>query len=144
MMAISASALTKLVAELLLVVQAMSGYQLPDANPEVTFLAADELQARVCGKPCPIYGWFPPGNTIYLDDTLDPVNDLRSRSILLHELVHFTQQENGTYRADRPCKMWLKNEWEAYDIQLRWLTSIRAPRDTLPWMTSGARPRIRC
>ena len=144
MAAMSASALTKVMAELLLVVQAMSGYQLPSVLPEVTFLAPHVLQARVCGKPCPIYGWFPPGDTIYLDNTLDPVNDLRSRSILLHELVHFTQQENGAYRADRPCTMWLKNEWEAYDIQLRWLASIRAPRDTLPWMMTGRRPRIRC
>jgi hypothetical protein len=49
-----------------------------------------------------------------------------ARGILLHELVHFLQQENGAF-AERPgCDAWSPREQEAYRIQYEWLWAHRA------------------
>lgn len=110
-----------LVVQLLLAVQALSGYAAPAAPPTVEFLPHQQLEQRACSGPCAVFGWFPPGQTVYLDDRLDPVNDLRSRAVLLHELVHFLQQENEAFKGPASCRTWLDKEREAFDIERRWL-----------------------
>lgn len=120
-------ALKALVVQLLLAIQGLSGYSAPDQPPSVAFQPPEVLQQQACGAPCNVLGWFPPGRTIYLDDRLDPLNDLRARGILVHELVHFLQQEQNGVPTGSPCAVWLAREREAFDIQLRWLTNQRAP-----------------
>ena len=79
------------------------------------------LEREACGGPCAIYGWFPGGRTIYLDQRLDPVKYPGDRSILVHELVHYLQQESGAYEGRMDCQAWTGRESEAFDIQIRWL-----------------------
>lgn len=121
------SALGKLVSELLLAIHLLSGYAIPPEPPRVEFLPHAELEERACGRPCQVYGWFPPGQTVYLDDRLNPLVSVAARGILLHELVHFLQQEEGTFAVAPDCDAWLEREHEAFDIQIRWLTEQRAP-----------------
>ena len=109
--------------KLLLAAQSLSGYAPPQAPPDIAFLPAVELERLACGRPCPVYGWFPPGQVIYLDDRLDPVGDLRARAVLLHELVHFLQQENGAYEGPVTCATWLAREREAIAVERRWLAA---------------------
>lgn len=116
-----AAALQALVLKLLLAIQTLSGYAPPEAPPEVLFLPPEELQQRACNGRCAVFGWFPPGRIIYLEDRLDPVGDLRARAVLLHELVHFLQQENGAYEGPATCRTWLAREREAVDLEWRWL-----------------------
>lgn len=60
------------------------------------------------------------GNTIFLDDRLDvPGNDYHT-SILLHELVHYVQQQSGRFR-EGDCHSWVNDEQEAFRIQTAWL-----------------------
>lgn len=125
------TALGKLVSELLLAIHLLSGYAIPETPPRVEFLPHDELAERACGRPCQVFGWFPPGQTVYLDDRLDPLASLAARGILLHELVHFLQQEEGTFAVAPDCEAWLEREREAFDIQLRWLVEQRAPLRTI-------------
>lgn len=117
-----------LVVKLLLAAQGLSGYAAPGAPPSVAFLPQGELAQRACDGPCAVYGWFPPGRTIYLDDRLDPLSDLRARGILLHELVHFLQQENGAFGGPQSCRTWLDKEHEAFDVERRWLMEQPRPR----------------
>lgn len=124
-------ALIKLIAELLLVVQGYTGYVLPAEQPAVAFLAPEVLQAKVCQRPCGVYGWFPPGRTIYLDDRLDPLGNPTARGILLHELVHYVQQENDAFRDESDCRRWRDREAQAFDVQFHWLAEIRAPLGAL-------------
>src|SRR5690606_29047112 len=119
--AMDAAALQALVLKLLLAIQTLSGYAPPEAPPEVLFLPPEELQQRACNGRCAVFGWFPPGRIIYLEDRLDPVGDLRARAVLLHELVHFLQQENGAYEGPATCRTWLAREREAVDLEWRWL-----------------------
>ena len=128
------TALGKLVGELLLAIHLLSGYPIPEEPPKVEFLPHAELEERACGRPCQVYGWFPPGQTVYLDDRLNPLVSIAARGILLHELVHFLQQEEGTFAVAPNCEAWLDREREAFDIQIRWLAEQRAPlRDFSPF-----------
>ena len=120
-------ALGKLVKELLLAIHLLSGYPIPEEPPSVEFLPHAELEERACGRPCQVFGWFPEGQTVYLDDRLDPLASIAARGILLHELVHFLQQEEGAFAVAPNCEAWLEREREAYYIQLRWLAEQRAP-----------------
>ena len=121
------TALGKLVGELLMAIHLLSGYPIPPEQPRVEFLPQAELAERACGRPCLIFGWFPPGQTVYLDDRLNPLVSVAARGILLHELVHFLQQEEGAFAVAPDCEAWIDREREAYDIQFRWLAEQRAP-----------------
>ncbi len=134
-----AAVLAKLVAELLVAIHLLAGFDLPSEPPEVVFVPHGLLQEKACSGPCEVYGWFPPGRTIYLDDRLDPVRDIAARGILVHELVHYLQQEAGTFRASGGCRTWLERERQAYDIQIRWhatqasVTGARVRMQRRPW-----------
>lgn len=117
----------KLVAELLIAIHGLSDYPVPAEQPSVEFVAHEVLEREACGGPCAIYGWYPPGQTIYLDDRLDPANDVGDRSILVHELVHYLQQESGPYTGHLNCGAWTQREGEAFDIQIRWLREQGVP-----------------
>ncbi|MCG8360893.1 MAG: hypothetical protein MI920_35490 [Kiloniellales bacterium] len=120
-------ALAKMVGELLLAISLHSGYPVPAEPPRVEFLPHAELEQRACEAPCSVLGWFPPGDTVFLDDRLDPLGNLAARGILLHELVHYVQQENEAFANEPECERWLKREEEAFDVQIRWLAENRAP-----------------
>ncbi len=114
------AALAQLVAKLLVSIHLLAGFELPAEPPEVVFVPQRDLQEAACDGPCEVYGWFPPGRIIYLDDRLDPIRDITARGILVHELVHYLQQESGTVLAGGGCSAWLERERQAYDIQIRW------------------------
>lgn len=124
--------LQELVIHLLMVAQSYTGYDLPADSPEVRFVPQIEIQKAACDRPCKVYGWFPHGTTIYLDDRLDPLNDIRARGILLHELTHFLQQSAGAYEDASACRNWAEREREAYLVQARWLGAQRAAVGALP------------
>ena len=128
---VDGTALSKLVGELLIAIHALTGHPLPARVPEVAFLPHAVLEQQVCGRPCAVYGWFPPGDTIYLDQRLDPLEDVYARGILLHELVHFLQQEEGAFAPPTSCQAWVEREREAFEVQLRWLAAQRATGHSL-------------
>ncbi len=113
--------LLELVGDLLLAAQSLTGYGAPAQLPEIVLVPQATLQEIACERPCKVLGWFPPGKTIYLDDRLDPRADKRAAGILLHELVHYLQQEAGAYSDLGACRKWAVREHEAYRIQARWL-----------------------
>lgn len=137
------STLAKLVGELLIAIQMLSDYPTPREPPVVQFVAHASLEQQACDRPCEVYGWFPPGKAIYLDDRLDPLEDLVAKSILLHELVHYVQQESGAFRNESRCRAWIEREREALLIQYRWLASQSAPADTY-WRLGSHHNLIAC
>jgi len=114
--------LQELVTHLLMAAHAYTGYDLPAESPEVRFVPQVEIRQMACDRPCKVYGWYPHGKTIYLDDRLDPVHDVAARGILLHELVHYLQQSAGAFETSSACRNWADREREAYMVQGRWLT----------------------
>lgn len=100
----------------------LSGYGAPATQAEVVAVPASYLVQHACGgQPCKVLGWFPPGNTMYLDERLDPRNDLFAASVLVHEMVHYLQYESGRYAKDRSCEEVIRLEREAYAVQREFL-----------------------
>jgi hypothetical protein len=113
--------LAQLVAELFVAIKMLSGYPVPEAMPVVHRLPRAELEAMVCRTPCGVKAFYLRGKGVYLDETLDPVRDLKARSILLHELVHHVQGQTGKFDTMPDCHGWYAKEYEAYSIQNRYL-----------------------
>ncbi len=107
------------------------------ALPKIAFVAPAELSLKVCHGKCLVRGWFPTGNTLYLDNSLKVLTNLEHRSILLHEIVHyfqyFSHTEHGTQTANTDrCEAWLARETEAYVIQHAWLEEQHAGKKLIP------------
>lgn len=100
----------------------LSGYAAPMTQAEVVSVPGSYLAEHACGgRPCKVLGWFPPGNRMYMDERLDPRNDLFAASVLVHEMVHFLQYESGPYAAERSCEEVIRLEREAYAVQREFL-----------------------
>jgi hypothetical protein len=100
----------------------LSGYSAPANQPEIAMAPHSYLVDAACaGRECKVLGWFPPGETIYLDNRLDPMESVYASSILVHELVHFLQQQSGRLEAKYSCETALAMEREAYGVQREFL-----------------------
>lgn len=87
--------------------------------PQVSEVTQKKLEDMYCNKRprCPISALYFQGQIFY-SDQLD-MQDLLSRSILLHEFVHHIQNERHGDTYD--CDMWKAKELEAYKIQAQFL-----------------------
>lgn len=116
----------EIVASLLLTVSQLSGYPLPRETPPIHVLSEQAMSEQVCRSPCGVRAFYLDGRGVYLRDDLDVVNDLKARSILLHELVHHFQHESGRFAALTSCERWLAREDEAYRLQNSYLSGNRS------------------
>jgi hypothetical protein len=100
----------------------LSGYPRPVTLPEVVVVPHSYLVAEACGgHECKVLGWYPPGQKIFLDDRLDPVNSLYASSIVVHEMVHYLQQQSGHYEEGPTCSSAIERERQAYAVQREFL-----------------------
>lgn len=130
-------------AELLVVVQALTGYPGPAQAPVVEFIPHVELQEMACEGTCEVRGWYAGGSTIYLDDRLDPENNMWDRGILVHELTHYLQEQDSAFGAVPTCRRWLEREGEAYAMQRQWLR-VNLPNGPPPRYARFPRIAIEC
>jgi hypothetical protein len=100
----------------------LSGYPMPDHKPTVEMVPHSYLERTACnGRQCKVMGWFPPGETIYLDERLDPEHSLLGSSVVVHEMVHYLQHLSGKHRAPYSCEDSLAMEQQAYGAQRDYL-----------------------
>ena len=105
----------------------LSGLPAPDQPPAVQRKPHAFFVDNACGgHECKVLGWFPPGETLYLDDRLKPRDSLLAASIVVHEMVHYLQ-----YRAARrssqsggefSCARAIELERQAYGVQREFIT----------------------
>lgn len=107
-----------------LVIRLIAGYSLPDHHPQVTQLPQQEIAARVCDWACPVRAVYISGTGVLIDAALDLERDPFAQSVLVHELVHFLQDTNGTFSQFPPCKRISEREREAYWIQDEYLLRL--------------------
>lgn len=123
----------EMIRALLRTLHRLSRYPVPAKPPRVVYLSATRLQQMACEQPCNVRGHYAGGREIYLDERLQPLSDLFDRSILLHEMVHYLQQqEAGREPADglderEKCRLWHLREQEAYALQEAFLSLVGSP-----------------
>jgi hypothetical protein len=114
-------ALAQLLVELFTAIKMLSGYPVPSTFPEVHQVPRAQLEARLCQAGCPVKAFYLKGEGVYIDEALDIEHNLPARSILLHELVHHIQGVTGRFGSLPDCHAWYAREYEAYQIQNRYL-----------------------
>lgn len=128
----------KIITALMLFVQSMTGTVGIDFKaPEIRVIAQHELASKACGgQDCNVYGWFSNlDKRIYLADNQDFINNPHARSVLLHELVHYVQDQMKAPTMINDCLTWKARELQAYDIQYEWLRRHRVRTPTLSFNT---------
>tara|TARA_Y100000022_G_C12989597_1_gene257371 strand:+ start:28 stop:474 length:447 start_codon:yes stop_codon:yes gene_type:complete len=91
--------LNELIIALLLWITSNTDYIDPKQLPEVKFLEQYELSQLACKNDCEILAYTPvePKYTVYLSKKLSPLTDVCHRGILLHEIIHVLQDEQGFF-----------------------------------------------
>ena len=91
--------LNELIIALLLWITSNTDYINPKQLPEVKFLEQNELSQLACKNDCEILAYTPvePKYTVYLSKRLNPLKDVCHRGILLHEIIHVLQDDQGFY-----------------------------------------------
>ena len=127
-------AFAQLLLELFTAIKLLSGYPMPADLPQIHRVSRSQLEARVCRTSCRVKAFYIKGEGVYIDEELDVEQDLPARSILLHELVHHLQGVTGKFDSLPDCRSWYVKEFEAYDIQNRYL---RREGSTTSYYMSG-------
>ncbi|MDP6515364.1 MAG: hypothetical protein QF926_01905 [Alphaproteobacteria bacterium] len=121
------AALAPLLAKLFLLIRIISDYPEPAEAPTIHRLPQAELAAHACARPCILRAYYSRGGAIYIDETLDLAGDKYARSVLVHELVHYLQDLNGTHADQEACIRGPLLEREAYWVQDQYLRKVRGP-----------------
>ncbi|WP_119300569.1 hypothetical protein [Dongia deserti] len=111
----------KLVVTLLTAIAGYTGYAIPGEPPRITTLSHAELEQRVCGRPCQVFGFTWPDGEITIDEALAIGSDPAATSILVHELTHFLQMKSVAHPQPVTCQIWRDREREAFGVQAQWL-----------------------
>lgn len=102
---------------------AHSGYSAPPSPPEVVYQPETVLAAALCppdSEHCTPRGYYSNGaGTIALDETLRNSKNLRTRALLIHEMVHYLQDLSGRW-SEMTCDASVEREREAYQLQARY------------------------
>ena len=91
--------INELIVALLLWITSHTDYKNPIKYPSIEFIEQKELSQLACKMDCEILAYTPiePKYKIFLSNTLDPLNDVCHRAILMHEIIHVLQEEQGSF-----------------------------------------------
>jgi hypothetical protein len=91
--------INELIVALLLWITSHTEYKNPIKYPSIEFIEQKELSQLACKMDCEILAYTPiePKYKIFLSNTLDPLNDVCHRAILMHEIIHVLQEEQGFF-----------------------------------------------
>ncbi|MEE8234553.1 MAG: hypothetical protein V3R41_07715 [Gammaproteobacteria bacterium] len=107
----------------------LSSYSAPAQLPAVEYKPETYFHEQACGgRPCSILAWYDNNGTIYMDDRLSQQTDVMTRSMLVHEIVHYLQDLSGKF-DNTNCEDHARREREAYAIQREY--GIRASGSVL-------------
>lgn len=94
----------------------LSRYEPIDGMPTIVFVDHTQLVDQACfGRECQVLGWYNDSDVIYIDNRFKDSDTLFSRSLIVHELVHYLQHKSGQYTQS--CPDVSAREAEAYWVQ---------------------------
>jgi hypothetical protein len=96
----------------------LSGLPAPSQPPRVLQKPHAFFVSNACGgHECKVWGWFPPGDTIFLDNQLNAQDNLLAASVVVHEMVHYLQFRAARGGAEFSCARAIELERQAYGVQ---------------------------
>lgn len=99
----------------------LSSYSMPDIPPQVEYRPHSFFVEHVCqSERCRTLGWYNNEGIVYLDDRLRDRDDNFTRSLLVHEFIHYLQDKSGRYNNTN-CADHVRREREAYAIQREYM-----------------------
>lgn len=115
----------KLLAVLLSWTVNLSSYSHSGEASEILFKPHTFFVDIACNgnKKCDAIAWYDSDRTIYLDKRLEENMDAFTRSVVVHELVHYLQDISGKY-SKMDCELYVQREAEAYSVQKQYLNKI--------------------
>jgi hypothetical protein len=123
--------MTDLYATLLSWAVTLSGYPAPAEPPLIVPEPHAFFVQQAChGQECKVLGWYAGGRNLYIDDTLDPENNLFASSVVVHEMVHYLQgvargddalQSGAAFTVAPSCEQVVHWEREAYAVQREYI-----------------------
>lgn len=103
--------------QLLLLASELSGLPKAEQCPDVQQMHSSQLQAEVCGQPgCSVIAYYDRERRTILLDQAENLDFAYSRSILLHELVHYLQDIHQQWHGDE-CQAVRQRETQAFRAQ---------------------------
>lgn len=116
----------ELIASLLLWIGAETNYNVDIVHPEIKMMTQIELENKFYGKDIEPSGtlhafYDPEHDAIYLNSAFDRFNAF-DKGVLLHELLHYVQDVNGTVGTKFECLR--ESELEVYPLQKKYLLEV--------------------
>jgi len=99
----------------------MGGYDYPEVCPALEQAPKETLREYVCPtQTCPVAGVYVyEEKRLLIEETLE-VDNVFTRSVIVHELVHYLQDLNGE-AEDKECEAHLLRERVAFFVQEKFL-----------------------
>ena len=121
--------------DLMLWAAMLSQHPMPDALPDIEPVPRAFLVEHFCASEhCQIAAMYVPesndeiaGRTVYIEDDYYPVDNVEEASILVHEFVHYLQDQGGAMGSHISCEQWWDNERHAYRAQSIYLRKNHSP-----------------
>ncbi len=112
----------------------LGGYDLPAECPVIEKAPTAVLREYVCpNKACPVAGvYIYAQKRLLIEESLEEKN-LFTRSVIVHELVHYLQDLNGE-AEDKNCEAQLLRERVAFFVQEKFLRANYYRADLRPSM----------
>lgn len=102
----------------------LSGYEAPAEPPRLEYRLHDFFVEEVCGnRECRVVGWYNDQGVVYVDERLRYSATSFARSLVVHELVHYLQDQSGRFDTFS-CEDSRQREREAYSVQSTYLLHL--------------------
>ncbi|HIF50773.1 MAG TPA: hypothetical protein EYQ42_04465 [Thiotrichaceae bacterium] len=103
----------------------LSSYPHPGEIPELYYKPHRFFVDNACAgnEKCRAAAWYNDQGVIFMDERIKDNTDAVTRSVVVHELVHYLQDLSGEYK-DVDCDLYAKREREAYAIQRQYINKI--------------------
>lgn len=115
----------QLVNGLLMWAVSLSSYPEAAKLPELIAIPHAQLEATLCNhEQCNAVAYYDHhADIVYYDQNLDLENSLIAKSFIVHELVHYLQDQSGKMKHfPLSCEAHISLEREAYQVQQRYLS----------------------
>ncbi len=116
-------AMKAMVVSLLAWISTHTNYPMPAETPMIAMVPHDYLERVACKDACDVLGIYADSGVIYLDNALAIETNVCAQSVLVHELVHYNQEQNGRFVNLHPIIRWKMREHEAHEVQKAYLSA---------------------